>query len=115
MRLASQRRAARHWRPKSGDDEVESWKQKDPIARFEKYMMDRGALDQDGQENPVDGVLMWQGNIVLRTGEGRLGQRRAERKGRTDPYEQVGIMKGLNERLLVVFGADERRRTGGHA
>ena len=29
------------------DDEVESWKKKDPIARFEKYMMDRGALDQD--------------------------------------------------------------------
>ena len=29
------------------DDEVESWEQKDPIARFQKYMMNIGALDQD--------------------------------------------------------------------
>jgi TPP-dependent pyruvate/acetoin dehydrogenase alpha subunit len=30
------------------DDEVEEWSRKDPITRFQKYLKDRGLLDEAG-------------------------------------------------------------------
>ncbi len=33
------------------DEEVEEWKKKDPIKRFELYLMDKGLLDEEKKEN----------------------------------------------------------------
>jgi 2-oxoisovalerate dehydrogenase E1 component alpha subunit len=31
-------------------EEIEEWRQKDPIVRFEKYLMDNGILDESGRD-----------------------------------------------------------------
>lgn len=43
------------------DDEVEAWKQKDPIMRFDRFLVDKGLLDddvRDGIEKDIDEQIL---------------------------------------------------------
>lgn len=89
------------------DDEVKAWEDRDPILRFEKYLLNKGVLDEAGKAAIQEDA----------TEELRLGRERFDRRAKANPREIFDFMfdtlpPGLAEQKGEYFGKLRRNGVG---